>query len=90
MCTMRGILDRFEGDLAVILIEEAKQELVVDKTALPPSSEVNTVFDIVEENGHYKIAGINQETTRRRSEKSSALMDKLRAKKRSSSKFKRK
>ena len=88
MRTMRGILDRFEGEQAVILIEEVKQEIIVSKNNLPANSEVNTVFKLTEENGNYSIAGIDIAATKQASQESSALMDKLR-KKSSGSKFKR-
>ena len=88
MRKMRGILDRFEGEQAVILIEEVKKEIIVAKNELPANSEVNTVFKIVEENGSFKIAAIDIAATKQASQQSSALMDKLR-KKSSGSKFKR-
>jgi len=85
---MRGILDRFEGEQAVILIEEVKKEIIVTKNKLPANSEVNTVFKINEENGSFKIASIDLAATKQASQQSSALMDKLR-KKSSGSKFKK-
>lgn len=86
---MRGILDRFEGEQAVILIEERKAEIIIKKDELPLGSDVNTVFRIKEENGSYQITGIDRSATKKRSEQSSALMNKLRAKSKGS-KFKRK
>ncbi|MFC4023530.1 DUF3006 domain-containing protein [Oceanobacillus longus] len=83
---MKGILDRFEGDKAVILIEEQKAEFIVGKSKLPTGSKVNTVFLMEENDGDYKILRINTEETQASAETSSNLMAKLRAKS-SGSKF---
>ncbi len=85
---MKGILDRFEGEWAVILIEEKNEELLVKKSVLPAGSEKNTIFNLVEKNGTYEIAGIDVLATKQAKEKSASLMDRLRAKGKGS-KFKR-
>lgn len=43
---MRGILDRFEGDKAVILLQDTKEEYIVNESELPAGSKINTVFDL--------------------------------------------
>lgn len=85
---MRGILDRFEGEQAVILIEEDQAELIIKKEELPVNSKVNTIFKISKKETDYHIEGIDIAATKQASQKSSALMDKLRSKS-SGSKFKR-
>ena len=86
---MRGILDRFEGDKAVILIEEKKDELILPKSDLPVGSKVNTVFNVKEKNdGGYTVLSIDSSGTDSAAAKSSSLMDKLRAKS-SGSKFRK-
>jgi Ser/Thr protein kinase RdoA (MazF antagonist) len=85
---MKGILDRFEGDKAVILIEEENAELIVNKTDLPLNSEVNTIFLIEKKADDYQIIKVDDAATNQAKEKSTLLMDKLRAKS-SGSKFKR-
>jgi Ser/Thr protein kinase RdoA (MazF antagonist) len=85
---MIGVLDRFEGELAVILVEEEKEEFTVDKKELPSGSEVNTLFNVTKENGNYRILEINKEATSKAQKKSANLMDQLRARSKGS-KFKR-
>ncbi|WP_042146853.1 DUF3006 domain-containing protein [Paucisalibacillus sp. EB02] len=76
---MRGVLDRFEGNQAVILIEEDKAELVVLKEELPEGSKINTVFKIANENGDYQILAIDQEAEKEAKETTADLLAKLRA-----------
>ncbi len=77
---MKGVLDRFEGDKAVVLIEENKSELIVGKSELPEGSKVNTVFLLDERNGEYTIVSIDTAGTQAEAQTSSDLMAKLRAK----------
>lgn len=86
---LKGILDRFENDSAVILIEEEKEELIVPKRDLPKGSKVNTYFVIEKNFNGYEIVGIDEEKTILERKKSSSLMDRLKAK-RKTSKFKKK
>lgn len=85
---MKGILDRFEGNQAVILIEETKEELLVIKEDLPRGSAKNTIFNLAKENGSYTIVDIDFAQTKAARKTSSSLMDQLRAKNKGS-KFKR-
>lgn len=85
---MKGILDRFEGEQAVILVEGDKQEFTVNKTHLPLGSKPNTIFNIKKENDTYQITEINKEATTKTKQKSSSLMNQLRAKSKGS-KFKK-
>ena len=85
---MKGILDRFEGNQAVILIEEAKEEWIVSKEDLPRGSTEHTIFNLVKENGSYKIINIDLAQTKAAARKSSSLMNQLREKNKGS-KFKR-
>lgn len=85
---MRGILDRFEGDKAVILLQDTKEEYIVNKSELPAGSKINTVFDLEKNRTTYKIKRINISNTEEAAQQSSDLMAKLRAKSRRS-KFKK-
>ncbi|MFS0674011.1 DUF3006 domain-containing protein [Ornithinibacillus sp. 179-J 7C1 HS] len=76
---MKGVLDRFEDNQAVILIEEEKAELIISNDELPEGSEVNTVFKVENSNGIYKIAGIDHEEEQATKEKTADLLAKLRA-----------
>lgn len=88
MRTMKGILDRFEGEQAVILIDEEQTEVIVNANELPSGSKRNTMFKMEKVNGAYKIVGIDVQATKQAETKSSSLMDQLRAKSKGS-KFKR-
>lgn len=85
---MRGILDRFEKDIAVILIEEKKEEFTVPKSQLPEESKIDTYFFIEKTADGYQITGIDMEKTDQETKKASSLMDQLKAKKKTS-KFKK-
>lgn len=85
---MKGILDRFEGEKAVILIEDDHTEMIVNKSELPANSKVDTIFKLSKNNGSYQIDSIALAATQKASQKSSALMNQLRSKS-NGSKFKR-
>ena len=83
---MKGVLDRFEGNQAVILIEEDKAEIIIPKEELPKGSEVNTVFKVENKDGEYKILAVDKDAEQEARESTADLMAKLRAKS-SGSKF---
>lgn len=85
---MHGFLDRFEGNMAVILVEEVKEEFTVNKEMLPDGSDVNTYFEIEKKDGNYHIVQIDTTKTTQEKQTTSDLMAKLRAKK-TGSKFKK-
>ena len=85
---MHGFLDRFEGNMAVILVEEVKEEFTVNKEMLPDGSDVNTYFEIEKKDGNYHIVQIDTTKTTQEKQTTSDLMAKLRAKK-TESKFKK-
>ncbi|WP_047981809.1 DUF3006 domain-containing protein [Ornithinibacillus contaminans] len=77
---MKGVLDRFEGNLAVILIEEVQKELILDKEKLPKGSQVNTVFSIEQRDDDFHILGIDEKEEHVAKATTSDLLAKLRAK----------
>ncbi|HEY4600248.1 MAG TPA: DUF3006 domain-containing protein [Cerasibacillus sp.] len=85
---MKGILDRFEGNLAVILVEAAKEEFTVPKHKLPPGSQVDTYFELKKDGQSYQIIKIAESKTKVEKQKTSDLMAKLRARK-TGSKYKK-
>jgi len=85
---MTGVLDRFENNKAVILIENTNEELIMDRSLLPAGSSVNTYFTLKKKNKEYIITKIDKEATEKQAQKSSELMKKLRNKS-SGSKFKK-
>ncbi|WP_163969738.1 DUF3006 domain-containing protein [Oceanobacillus halotolerans] len=73
----RGVLDRFEGGYAVILVEEFKTEFTVRKEQLPAGSKVNTWFHLTIENGEYKVVSIDDTLTENRKEIIKKLIDEI-------------
>ncbi|MFC3041769.1 DUF3006 domain-containing protein [Virgibacillus xinjiangensis] len=86
---MKGIVDRFEGTKAVILLEEIKEELIVDREELPDGSDINTVVQVEDQDGEYRVIAKDDAQTDEQSGTTSDLMSKLRAKSKGS-KFKKK
>jgi len=78
--TVKGVLDRFENNIAVILIEEVNQELMVPKKNLPNKSYEGTWFLISITTDGFHILHIDKETTQTEKEKSLKLLKKLKNK----------
>jgi len=85
---MRGVIDRIEDSIAVILIEENNQEWKIAEEKLPTGAEEGAVLLLEATNDTYTIVGIDQDTTNAASNKAKKLQNKLQAKKKRS-KFKR-
>ncbi|KOF11104.1 hypothetical protein AC739_06875 [Planococcus glaciei] len=86
---MKGTLDRIEdGHLAVILLEEAEQEIILPIRHLPEGSRVNSWFEI-ELNGEEIVSiALDEETAEAKENEAQELMQKLRSRRRGS-RFKR-
>ncbi|MFD1037492.1 DUF3006 family protein [Virgibacillus byunsanensis] len=67
--TTKGVLDRFEDDQAVILMEEKKEELIVAKKTLPAGSKLSTWFHIKWKHDKYMISSIDYKKTREEASK---------------------
>lgn len=77
---MYGVLDRIEDqDLAVILIEEKKKEIILPLDRLPPNSKEGTWFRMSKEDGTYKVLAIDEEKTKQQEIRSADLLAQLRA-----------
>lgn len=85
---MKGVLDRIEDDMAVIIIEEVGREFTLAKEELPSGSKIGTWFAIDFSDDQYTILSIDKERSEQAYEKSALLMKKLQQKKKRS-KFKR-
>ena len=86
---MKGYLDRVEdNNMAVILIEEENEEIVVPIDELPDGSKEKTWLQMEHVQGLYKVISIDHETTAEKAQQTSALMEKLRKRKKGS-KFKK-
>ncbi|HLQ70383.1 MAG TPA: DUF3006 domain-containing protein [Bacillota bacterium] len=79
--TVYGVLDRYtDNGLAVILLEDRKEEWMVQKDELPASSREGVWFLIRKNVGMYSILSIDWEKTKKAAEQSQKLMEKLRSK----------
>lgn len=87
---MKGIIDRLEGELAVILIEAENREILVPASELPAECVVKSVVNIEEskQNKYPKIT-LDATTNQKREQKSSNLRQALLNRK-NQSKLKRK
>lgn len=85
---MKGVLDRIEDGLAVILVEDAGNEFTVRQDELPVDSKEGTLFKLDYTDGKYTISSIDTAETERAQEKSALLLRKAQQKKKQS-KFKR-
>lgn len=88
---MKGIIDRFEGELAVILVEAENREILIPTSELPADCIVKSVvrIDESEENTHPKIT-LDEEADEENKQKSSDLREALLKRKKSSRLKKRK
>lgn len=85
---MKGVLDRIEDGLAVILVEEKGDEFTISAHELPVGSKEGTWFELAYEDGGYFIHSIDEQATKKHDEASNFLLTKLQQKKKRS-KFKR-
>lgn len=79
--TVHGVLDRIEGEKAVILIEELNEQWIVPKKQLPKQSKQQMWFNIQHEGDKIQIISIDQEKTDKEREKSEHLIKKLKKEK---------
>lgn len=87
---MKGVLDRIvDGKHAVILVEEVGREYVLDVSRLPNNSKEGVWYDLTIEDDEIVEMRINEETQEEMEKKINNIMDKLRNKNKSGSRFKR-
>ncbi|MBO4216619.1 MAG: DUF3006 domain-containing protein [Clostridia bacterium] len=76
---MIASIDRFEGDLAVI-ITDGEEQIILPKDRLYPNAQQHDIVDISGDPGCYTVVYLPEETQKRK-EKIEALFNKLRKKK---------
>lgn len=86
---MKGVLDRIEDGLAVILVEAKDDEFTIPKHELPAGSGEGTWFKLSKKDGNYSILSIDEEATGQQRHTSEQLLKKLQKRKKKS-KFQRK
>lgn len=86
---MLGLLDRFEGEKAVILVEEKNREWIVEKSRLPDGSEKGSWLSFEENEGELSHFQIESDLTKEKKETAADLLQSIRLQSKGS-KFKRK
>ena len=87
---MKGVLDRIvEGKHAVVLVEELGKEYIIDVDRLPDGSKEGVWYDLKIVNNEIIEMKIDDETEAVMEKKISSIMDKLRNKNKSGSRFRR-
>jgi len=74
---IKGVLDRFEGEQAVIIIEEWNKEIIVPRKNLPADSKENMWFHIEKRDGELKVISIDFSTYKQEQERVRRLMEML-------------
>ncbi|MFL2099527.1 DUF3006 domain-containing protein [Desemzia sp. FAM 23991] len=85
---MKGILDRFEEDKAVLLVEQLNKEWIVEVDRLPAGSKKGTWFTLDISGDEISSISVDQQLTEEKSQKINDLMQSIRSKS-TDSKFKR-
>lgn len=86
---MKGVIDRFENDKAIVLIEKQNDELMIPIDQLPEGCRPNTYLTLKKQAGKVIVQSIDHDKTKQETQKSADLLAKLRNKS-SGSKFKKK
>lgn len=86
---MKGVLDRIEDGIAVILVEDRNAQFTVLEQDLPPGSKEGTWFALEFDGSHYHIKHIDKHTTSEKKERATDLLQQLKLRKKQS-KFERK
>ncbi len=74
----KGIVDRFEGEHAVLLLGENSERLIVPKTSLPAETKEGDWLQLVIEAGVVKSAVIDSEETNKAKNRIAEKLAKLR------------
>ncbi|RKQ35830.1 DUF3006 domain-containing protein [Oceanobacillus halophilus] len=75
---VKGVLDRFENNHAVILLEKINEEITLPMEVLPKGSKQHTWFDIIVTKKGYKILSVNQEKAEKQQIRRKQLLERLR------------
>lgn len=75
---IKAVLDRFEGDFAVLLIEHWQEEVVIPKQEMPVGSEENMWFRLEKKQDKYKVIAIDEETSQEKQKIARKLNNRLR------------
>jgi hypothetical protein len=75
---MKAVIDRFEGDWAVLLLEGGQERLNVPRGALPKKSKEGSWLQVEIEDGQVRKAILDEEETTRARERIAEKLERLR------------
>lgn len=81
---MKGVLDRIEDGIAVILVKGKNEQFTVSEKDLPPGSKEGTWFTLEYDGNEFRIKEIDEETTKEKAEKVANLFQQLQSRKKKS------
>ena len=85
---VKGMLDRFEGNKAVLLVEELNKEWIIERDQLPTGSKKGNWFTLEISGDKISSISMDHQLTEKKSQKVDDLMQTIRSKS-TGSKFKR-
>jgi Protein of unknown function (DUF3006) len=75
---MKAVIDRFEGNLAVLLLNEGQEQLIVPRKSLPRGVKEGHWLQVEIENGEVRNAVIDQEETAKAKQRIAEKLARLR------------
>jgi len=75
---MKAVIDRFEGDLAVLILEGSQERLNVARELLPKKSREGSWLQVEMEDGEGRKAVIDEEQTARAKKRIEEKLERLR------------
>ena len=75
---MKAVIDRFEGDLAVLILEGSQERLNVARELLPKKSREGNWLQVEMEDGEVRKAVIDEEQTARAKKRIEEKLERLR------------
>jgi len=74
---MKGVLDRVEDGIAVILVEETNEQFTIPVANLPTGSKEGMWFTLATKEDSYYIVAIDKQKTAAQTERINTLQQKL-------------
>jgi len=75
---MKAVIDRFEGDLAVLILEGSQERLNVARELLPKKSREGSWLQVEMEDGEVRKAVIDEQQTARAKKRIEEKLERLR------------
>ena len=75
---MKAVIDRFEDKLAILLINDGQEQLIVPRKSLPRGVKEGIWLEVIVENGKVKRAVIDLEQTENVKQRIAAKLESLR------------